>query len=82
LLLARALGRNKRIGAYSLMCAYAGIPPLQEIQALGVKIVPAINGDMVAADAALAVEQGGGKDPFVVVLDLLEEFDAANSRHD
>ena len=76
----RALGRDKCRVADGLMCAYAGIPPLQEIYALGVKLIPALNGHMVAADAALAVEKGGGEGPVIVVLDSLEEFDAANSR--
>ena len=47
----------------------------------GIFVRDSLDGDMVAPDAALAVEKGGGKDPFVVVLDLLEEFDAADSRH-
>ena len=80
LLLARALGRDERIGADGLMRAHAAVPPLQEIPALGVKRIGAVDGHMVAADAALAVKKGWRKDPFVVMLDSLEEFDAANSR--
>jgi hypothetical protein len=36
---------------------------------------------MVAADAALAVKQGGGRNPSAVVLDLFEEDDAGLSWH-
>src|ERR1035441_9341805 len=41
----------------------------------------ALHADMVAADAALAVEQGGGRYPSAVVLDLFEEDDAGLSWH-
>ncbi|PYY08232.1 MAG: hypothetical protein DMG69_15510 [Acidobacteria bacterium] len=81
LLLARALRCHERIRPNGLMRAHAGVPPLQEMHALGVKLVAAPDGDMVAAHPALAVEQRGGEDPVVVVLDFLEKLDATHSRH-
>ena len=82
LFLARALGRDERVGPDRLVAADAGVPPMQEIHALGMQLIPALDGDVVAADTALGIEQGCGEDPVVVVLDFLEEFDPANSRHD
>jgi hypothetical protein len=43
--------------------------------------IPALNANVIATDAALAVEQSEGRNPSVVVLDLLEEDDACLSWH-
>src|SRR5438876_12191285 len=44
-------------------------------------LVPALDRDMIAAHAGLGIEQGRRELPVVVVLDFLEELDAANSWH-
>ena len=38
--------------------------------ALGMNLIPALHADMIAADAALAVEQRRRGNPFAIVLDL------------
>jgi hypothetical protein len=61
--------------------SFALIPPLDEIASLGVGFVFCVDEDVIAADAALAVKQGGGEGPLVVDLNLLETFDSWQSWH-
>jgi hypothetical protein len=46
-----------------------------------VVFVSGVDEDVIAADAALAVKQGGGQGPLVVDLDLLEKFDSRQFWH-
>jgi transcriptional regulator with XRE-family HTH domain len=56
------------------------IRSIRESASLSRELV-ALHAHMVAADAALAVEQGGGRNPSAVALDLFEEDDAGLSWH-
>src|ERR1039458_6032775 len=81
LLVPRGFRGGEGVRPGGLLHAFPLLPPFDEIPALGVGFIPALHADMVAADAALAVEQGGGRNPSAVVLDLFEEDDAGLSWH-
>src|ERR1700686_4685282 len=69
------------VAARRLKVAFTLIPPLDEVAAFGVVFVLAIDADVIAANSALAVEQGAGMSPLVVDFDLLEKSYARKSRH-
>ena len=58
LLVLRLLGGDESIGSAGLSQAPAGVPPFQEVAALLVDLVFSGDADMIAADAALGIEQG------------------------
>jgi len=60
------VGGGEGIGADRLALALSPIPEFEKAAAFGVGFISVIDHNMIAADAALAVEQGWGKDPFFV----------------
>jgi len=81
LLVLRLLGGDESIGSAGLSQAPAGVPPFQEVAALLVDLVFSGDADMIAADAALGIEQGRRVLPRAVDFDLLEEPDRAELGH-
>jgi hypothetical protein len=65
------LSGDKRIGSDRLPLALALVPKFEEIAAFGMGLIPALDHDVIAADAALAVEQRRRENPRAINLDLL-----------
>ena len=65
------LSGDERIGSDRLSFALALVPEFEEVAAFGMGLVPALDHDVIAADATLAVEQRRRESPRTINLDLL-----------
>ena len=66
-----ALSGDERVWSDRLPLPLALVPKFEEVAAFGMGLVPALDHDVVAPDAALAVEQRRRENPRTINLDLL-----------